>query len=1048
MNNVYKMNLRTLLFSCLSLSILSPLTAKVNFTRDIRPILSDKCFACHGPDENTRKAKLRLDIREDAIKDLSGSRAIVPGEPEASELVFRLHSKDKDELMPPSKTGKVLTTEQKKIIETWINEGAKYEEHWSFRPIASPTLPVKHSSSHHVDRFIEDSLNKEKLTLSPEADRITLLRRLYFDLIGISPTPKEAELFLKDSSQKAYEQLVDRLLGDERFGERMAVNWLDLVRFADTIGYHSDNFMEVSAYREYVINAFNENLPYDRFVIENIAGDLIPEASNRQKVASGYNRLLQTTQEGGAQPDEYVTIYQADRVRNFGNVWLAATTGCAQCHDHKYDPFTIKDFYSLAAFFADIKERPVGRRTPNLTFPTTEQESQLKELENRLAQAEKTVEERKKETDRKKKEMLSKLHDMVDKVAYAEPKSDSSADSERIFVEDAPPSDATLVEEWKIAQAPDPVFSGKKSIVREGVGNNQHFFWQSKSPYEIAKGEDEFFAYVFLDPIEPPKQVMLQFNDGTWEHRAYWGKSLIPYGKENTVGKVNMGPLPKTGEWIRLSVSAKKVGLKPKAKVNGIAFTQFDGKIFWDKIGVKSTRDPRNNPAFSLAKWTESIKSSKNFPADLVKVAKKSSKDRSDKDIKLLRRHFLAYVFPMVPEEIKKFRTDSKKLEGESTRSAQELKKARDAVANAKKGFRTMLVSQAGPPRMVKILPRGNWLDKSGEEVQPAIPEFMGKLETGDKIANRMDLAKWVVSKENPLTARAFVNRTWKLFFGYGLSRRMDDLGGQGEPPTHPELLDHLASEFRDGGWDVKSLIRNIVTSKAYRQDSLPRGNLAKDDPENRYYARQSRFRVDAEFVRDSALSISGLLVQKIGGKSVKPYQPAGYWQHLNFPARKWQAGKGDELYRRSLYTFVCRSFPHPAMVAFDAPSREECAAERPRSNIPQQALVLLNDPVFVEAAKSLAERLLKEGEATDTKRLEKIFSIALTRKPTKQEQIILLDHLAEQRKRYKEDEKSAIELLSTGAKPVDKSLHSSELAAWTSVSRAMLNLYETTGRF
>ena len=1043
------MRLGTLVFLCLSPGLLSPLTAKVNFTRDIRPILSDKCFACHGPDEKTRKAKLRLDTREGALKDLEGSRAIVPGKPDVSELLHRITTDDEDDRMPPGKSGKKsLTKKQASLFRKWITEGGEYQMHWSFRPIGKPSLPTKRSSDHPVDRFLEDSLTKEKLTLSPEADQITLLRRLYFDLTGMSPTPEEAEIFLKDSTPKAYRQLVDRLLGDERFGERMAVHWLDLVRFADTIGYHSDNFMEVSAYREYVIDVFNENLPYDRFVIENIAGDLIHEASNSQKVASGYNRLLQTTQEGGAQPDEYVTIYQADRVRNFGNVWLAATTGCAQCHDHKYDPFTIKDFYSLAAFFADIKERVVGKRTPNLTLPTAEQEAKLEELEAKLAQAEKTEKERKAKTDRKKKDMLAKLHVLLDKIAYAEPKADSSADSEIIFVEDAPPTDATLDGEWKIAQAPDPVFSGKKSIVREGAGNNQHFFWQSKSPYQIATDQDEFFAYVFLDPIDPPKQVMLQFNDGSWEHRAYWGKSLIPYGRENTVEKVRMGPLPKTGEWIRLVVPAKKVGLKPTTKVNGIAFTQFDGKIFWDKVGVKSIRDPRTDPTLSLAKWTDSSKSAKDLPRDVVNSVKKAPKNRSLKDLQLLRRHFLAYVFPKVPEEIKKFRMDSKKLEQESTKSAQELKKARDTIANAKKGFRTMLVSQSGPPRMVKILPRGNWLDKSGDEVKPAIPEFLGKLETANKRATRMDLAKWVVSKENPLTARAFVNRTWKLFFGYGLSRRLDDLGGQGEPPTHPELLDHLASGFRDDGWDVKALIRNIVTSKAYRQSSLPRGTLEKDDPANRLYARQSRYRVDAEFVRDSALSISGLLVQKIGGKSVKPYQPAGYWQHLNFPARKWQAGKGDELYRRSLYTFVCRSFPHPAMVAFDAPSREECAAERPRSNIPQQALVLLNDPVFVEAAKALAERLLKDGERTDRQRLEKIFSLALIRKPTKQEEAVLLGHLAEQRKRYQDDEKSALKLLSTGVKTVDKSIKPSELAAWTSVSRAMLNLYETTARF
>ena len=1029
---------------------LFPLLAKptVDFTRDVRPLLSEYCFHCHGPDKSTREAKLRLDIQEGAHRDLGGYAALVAGKPAESELVLRINSSDKEEIMPPPKTGKVLRPEQRKIIEAWIAQGGEYEEHWSFRPIARPDLPAKRSSAHPVDRFLEDSLTREKLSLSPEADKITLLRRLFFDLVGMSPNPEEAKLFLDDSSPEAYERLVDRLLEDERFGERMAVHWLDLVRFADTIGYHSDNFMEVSAYREYVIDAFNENLPYDRFVIENIAGDLIPEASDRQKVASGYNRLLQTTQEGGAQPDEYVTIYQADRVRNFGNVWLAATTGCAQCHDHKYDPFTIKDFYSLAAFFADIKERAVGKRAPNLTLPTEEQALKLEELEGSLSELETKAKKDKAGIHERKATLLSKLHGLVDAMEYGEPKADASADSERIFVEDAPPGDATLNGEWKIAQAPDPVYSGKKSIVREGTGNNQHFFWQSKSPYEIATDGDEFFAYVFLDPIDPPKQVMLQFNDGTWEHRAYWGKSLIPYGKENTVGKVKMGELPKTGEWVRLAVNAKKVGLKPKAKVNGIAFTQFDGKIFWDKVGVKSTRDPRSDPTLSLAKWTDSAKSAKNLPADVVKAAKKAPKDRSKEEAQALRRHFLAYVFPKVPDEIKKFRAESKKLEQEGAGNEQAIKKARDAIANAKKGFRTMLVAQAGAPRMVKILPRGNWLDKSGEEVRPAIPEFLGKLETAEKRATRMDLAKWVVAKDNPLTARAFVNRTWKLFFGYGLSRRLDDLGGQGEPPTHPKLLDHLASGFRADGWDVKALVRNLVTSKAYRQSSLPRGSLAKNDPDNRLYARQTRFRVDAEFVRDSALSISGLLVQKLGGKSVKPYQPAGYWQHLNFPARKWQAGKGDELYRRSLYTFVCRSFPHPAMVAFDAPSREECAAERPRSNIPQQALVLLNDPVFVEAAKALAERLLQKGEATDTERLAAIFSLALTRKPTKQEEAVLLEHLAEQRKRYEADEKAALDLLSTGAKPVDGSIKPSELAAWTSVSRAMLNLYETTARF
>ena len=375
----------------------SLLSASVDFTNDVRPILSEYCFHCHGPDKGTRKAKLRLDIAEGALRDLGGYSAVIPGKPEDSELVFRLHSEDKEELMPPPETGKRLSEKQKKILEDWIKQGAVYEEHWSFLPIDAPSVPTqstKTKSKHPVDRFLAKRLESEAYSFAQPTEKKTLLRRLYFDLLGMPPTLKEANQFLKDKSNTAYDRLVDRLLADQRFGERMAVHWLDLVRYSDTIGYHSDNFMEVSAYRDYVIDAFNENMSYDQFVIENLAGDLIPESSKRQKIASGYNRLLQTTQEGGAQAAEYTAIYQADRVRNFGVVWLGATTGCAQCHDHKFDPFTIKDFYSLAAFFADLQEKPVGRRNPNLYLPTPEQEIKLSELE----------------LDKKESEQKRKLH--------------------------------------------------------------------------------------------------------------------------------------------------------------------------------------------------------------------------------------------------------------------------------------------------------------------------------------------------------------------------------------------------------------------------------------------------------------------------------------------------------------------------------------------------------------------------------------------------------------------------------------------------------------
>lgn len=1021
----------------------------VDFTNQVRPILSEYCFHCHGPDKSTREAKLRLDLSEGALADLGGYSAVVPGKPEDSELVFRLHSGDEEELMPPPETGKTLTKEQKKIIEEWIRQGAEYEEHWSFLPIDDPQVPaknVKSDSNHPVDRFLARKLLNEPFSFAEESDPVTLLRRVYFDLVGMPPTPREAEGFLKNPSSKAYEELIDGLLIDPRFGERMAVHWLDLVRYSDTIGYHSDNFMEVSAYRDYVIEAFNENLPYDQFVIENLAGDLVPEATDRQKIASGYNRLLQTTQEGGAQAAEYLAIYQADRVRNFGIVWLGATTGCAQCHDHKYDPFTIKDFYSLAAFFADLKEKPVGRRNPNLYLPTQEQSDKLEDLEKAKHALEHERKEARERLEKENKDALASLKKTLSEFSYAEPKDMEAQLSERIWVEDSAPSDAKLSGRWEPTN--HPVFSGTRAFVRSGKGNNQHYFIQSKSPHAVVSGEDEFFAYAYLDPKNPPRQIMLQFNDGAWGHRAYWGESLIPYGQENTVSRVKMGPLPELGKWVRLSVPAQKIGLSAKDQVNGIAFTQWDGTTYWDKIGVSSKIDPRKDPHLSLRAWTAQAKEDESLPAKVQNALKKAAKDRSLEDSELLKTHFLQYRYRGIPDDALAFRERILVNENKLTQLEAKVQKANKDIENHRKIFRSMLVSESGNSRTVRILPRGNWLDETGEEVKPAIPEFLGKLQTGERQANRMDLARWVVSQDNPLPARAFVNRIWKLFFGYGLSRRLEDLGGQGEPPTHADLLDHLATDFRKNQWNVKRLIRKLVTSEAYKQSSTPSDKLASADPLNRLYARQSRFRIDAEFVRDSALSISGLLVPKIGGISVKPYQPAGYWQHLNFPARKWQAGTGEDLYRRGLYTFHCRSFTHPAMLAFDAPSREECSAERPRSNIPQQALVLLNDPVFVEAARTFADKILSLPGASDSERIEQSFQWALTRMPTEEEKKVLVDLLTEQRSRYQNDEASALALVETGDNPVNPDRSVLELAAWTSVTRALLNLYETTARF
>ena len=755
------------------------IAAPVDFNRDIRPILATQCYACHGPDEKARKADLRLDLRDVAVK----SGAIEPGKPDASKLLARITSKDAEEVMPPAKSKKPpLTPEQIGLFKQWIAEGGKYSEHWSFAKLTRPDVPKVDAIRHPIDAFLQYRLKQEGVAPSAEADRATLIRRLALDLTGLPPTPDEVKAFANDKAPDAYEKLVDRLLASPHYGERMAVWWLDLVRFADSAGYHSDNEINVAPYREWVIDSFNANRPFDQFTVEQLAGDLLPNPTRSQRVATAYNRLLQTTEEGGAQADEYIAKYSSDRVRNYGQVWLGGTIMCAECHNHKFDPYTQKDFYATAAFFADVQESPIGRREPGLVVSTPEQDARLKELTDAVA----------------------------------------------------------------------------------------------------------------------------------------------------------------------------------------VAQTQ---------LAVRST---------------------------------------------------------VLPQAI--------------------LKRERDAVAAATKAktdfeatIPKTLVTTATTPRVVRILARGNWQDKSGEVMLPNTPGFLPPLPLKNGRYNRLDLAKWTVAPENPLTARVAANRLWKLFFGYGIARSLEETGTQGQLPTHPELLDWLAVEFQ-ASWDVKHHVRLLVTSGAYKQASVETPASRERDPFNKLFARQSRWRLEAEFVRDNALSIAGLLSPKIGGESVKPYQPLGYWAALNFPTREWQKDAGEKTYRRGMYTHWQRSFPHPAMVAFDATSREECTAERPRSNIPQQALVLLNDPEFVEAAKAFAVKVLAPG-GQDEARIASMFARATGRLPKPEESKILLGMLAKHRKEYSEKPDEAKKLLAVGEVKVPADTNPIELAAWTSVCRVVLNLHETITR-
>jgi mono/diheme cytochrome c family protein len=975
----------------------------VRFNRDIRPILSDKCFACHGPAAKNSDVDLRLDTREAAMES---EGVIVPGDPPASELFKRIFSVDEDEMMPPPETHKSLDAKERELLRRWIAEGAEYEPHWAYASLSRPSvppLPAAQETTEAIDRFIGARLAEEKIQPAPEADHITLIRRLSFDLTGMPPTSAEVDAFVKDRSPDAYEKLVDRLLASPRYGERMAIYWLDLVRYADTVGYHGDQDVSQSPYRDYVIKAFNDNMPFDRFVREQLAGDLLPNATLAQRVASGYNRLNQTTEEGGSQAKEYLAIYFADRVRNVSQVFMGATMGCAQCHDHKFDPYTTRDFYSIGAFFADIEERGVYSargRPPTIPVPTAEEQQQLAALDSQIEEMQKGLEPLRQQVLADQDKWEASARDLIKE----------SQNSESVWIDDSQDAGGKSEGDWSfITAAQGPVHSGVKSRRQQSKELVQHYFDDANKKVSVTD-DTRFFAWVYLDPKNPPQAIMLQFNDGSWDHRAVWGSDQIEFGRrpKDWAGYQRLGKLPATGKWVRLEVDAAKVGLKAGQSVKGMAFTQYGGLAYWDQAGWRAAQSLPEAVAAGLA-----------LPPD----------QRNAAQAKAVSDYYLSRAKPIIEHQrqLSDLQAKRKKLEGSFTQT---------------------VVSNPVTPRTIRILPRGNWMDDSGDIVQPAIPQFLGKLDTGDRRATRLDLANWLCEPENVLTSRTMANRLWFLMFGRGICTSVDDLGGQGTFPSNPDLLDWLAVEFVESGWDVKHLLRTIATSEAYRRSSKPTPELLAKDPYNDLFARQGRFLLAAEMVRDGALATSGLLVEQVGGRSTKPYQPAGYYAQLNFPKRKYVSDSGSNQYRRGVYTHWQRTFLHPMLKAFDAPSREECTASRSRSNTPLQALTLLNDPTFVEAARVYAARIMREGGETPEARIAWAYQTAVSRSP--EETIVAAlrqlykSHLAH----YRDHVEEAKKLIATGNAPTATDLDPVELAAWTSVARTILNLHETIMRY
>ena len=1003
----------------------------VLFNRDIRPILSENCFPCHGFDAAKRKADLRLDSEEGATALHHGRPAVKAGDLDGSELWRRVNSEDAKIKMPPPEFNKKLTPGQIALLRHWLESGAVYQKHWAFEPPVRPELPAVTRTNwprNEVDRFILATLERKQLEPAAEAPREALIRRVTLDLTGLPPSLPEVEAFVADCQPGAYERLVERLLASPHYGEQMARYWLDVARYGDTHGLHLDNERSLWPYRDWVVSAFNENLSFDQFTVWQLAGDLLPNPTREQLIASGYNRCNVSTSEGGAIDEEFQVRYAVDRVEATSTAWLGLTMGCAVCHDHKLDPIKQKEFYEVFSIFNNISEKAMDGNAllppPSLPLPTPEQEKQLASWDARRADLEKQSRE------------------LVATFDYVDPATRTNATkpgaTEIVWVEDDFPPQAELNADggpgqW-ITATEGPVFSGQRSLRRSGKGENQTYFANCSQPLTIGT-DDKLFAYVYLDPKDPPSAIMLQYHTDEWRNRANWGNAdAIPFGAKGTTEKVQMGALPETGRWIRLEVRATRLGLHPGTKVTGLAFTQFDGTAYWDKAGVISLDDPSHNPSLSLRAWAKAERAlgEKSTAPEGIKALLKKEADRlDDAERHKLRDYFLTSVYANPPTALVSLRTE-----------ASLLKQKRETLE--KEIPSTMISRELDKPRPTWVLIRGQY-DKHGEQVGPGVPAILPPLPQSE-VTNRLTFARWLVAPNHPLTARVTVNRFWQQFFGTGIVKTAEDFGTKGEWPSHPELLDWLATEFMRTGWDVKRLVRLIVTSATYRQDSSVTPALAALDPENRLLARGPRYRLDAEELRDYALSVSGLLNLKTGGRGVHPYQPAGIWEAVGYTTSntaKYSQDHGEALYRRSLYLFWKRTAPPPSMTTFDAPSREQCRVRRERTDTPLQALLTMNDPQYFEAARTLGYRLWHEGGATDDDRLRFGFRVVTARPPTSREEQILSQTLAAERAHFAADPEAARKAVAVGESPVPTDLAPTELAAYAMVANLLLNLDE-----
>ncbi|MEZ5364461.1 MAG: DUF1553 domain-containing protein [Bryobacterales bacterium] len=1022
---------------------------EVKFNRDVRPILSDKCFACHGPDAQNRKTPLRLDTAEGASVALAGGgKAIVAGDPSVSVLIQRVKSDDPIRRMPPAYQGHdKLSDREIGVLERWIEQGGEFEGHWAFTPPTRPELPQVERADwvrNPVDTFVMRGLERAGLQPSPEASKERLIRRVTLDLTGLPPTPAEIDAFLSDSSPDAYEKVVDRLLASPQYGERMASDWLDAARYADTNGYQSDGVRSMWRWRDWVVESFNKNLPFDKFTVWQIAGDLLPNRTEEQLLATAFHRNNRTSGEGGIVEEEFRVEYVADRAETTGTVWLGLTVGCARCHDHKYDPITQKDYYSLFAFFNSVPERGLvynfGNDGPRMKAPTPEQKTKLAALAEEAKQAhakwaalepqvekaqrawEKSLEPNRDEFTREGLVARFALGDTLALEALTgvdDPDEDKSPVQPRPFT---PMAFLTVRPSWTASATSTAAVGGFQYDDRFTVS-----LWMNPEKVDDAgvvsrmQDVDEGSGWgLLLHEGRLRMEFTMRHTDhsmrvetkrtleaGKWHHVALTFEGKLPSHEGLTIW-VDGEAWPFDVEWDDLKWP---IGYRAYPfRIGAAAGRRFEGLV--DEVRLyKRALSPEEIAALGV-------------DAPLKTIAAKPVSERTPAEALKLRTAFLEDGLP--PRlNVARFQAE----EAERQRAAFEA-----AIPTV------MVMRDMEEPRQAYVLNRGAY-DAHGEPVSPNTPSALPPLPDGVK-HDRLALAKWLVDPKNPMPARVTVNRFWQMLFGRGIVKTVEDFGSQGEWPSHPELLDWLAVEFVDSGWDVQHILKTIVTSNAYRQSSRTTPELLERDPENALIARGPRVRLPAPAIRDQALAASGLLNEKLGGPPVKPYQPAGLWEEVS--SSSYKPDSGDKLYRRSLYTYWKRTIAPPAMTAFDASDREVCTVRQTRTNTPLQALNLMNDVTYLEASRKLAERMMHEAGPGPEARIERGFRLATAREP-EQGEVRALEALYQKLLRdYRKDDFEAERYLAQGESPRDKSLDAAELASYAGVASLILNLDET----